>query len=778
MAPAYIEIATDDSADDTTQLSSELLSDNDVEENATNDVKSSPLKRYLNSQKRGYDSGSESDNQSVTSVPKMLDFSKSLLARASQSSMTGIGPKRKKPTDFTFNFGSQIKTKNRESQQPSMSNEYEQISKKNTETIEVPLDTWANKSAPKKLEELCIHNRKISDLENEIRSLIYRKDETRILVVSGPTGSGKSTACKMIANQMMKEKIAQKHRQFIGSAISDSLNERNNYTVEFNILKDSHQGNSSVSYFSEFLDQCKLLTGLHEMCIIIEELPNIFHKETHVDFQRSIKNWLGLSPLYELPPMIICVTEFDIENDLDWSNSTNFTIENTVKVETVFGFNLMQSLGRGWKRIKFNPVAKTFLKKALIRVTNLENIERNKIINSKIDSLSGLGDLRNAINTFEFWYRFQYNGSATIISESLEGKESGLDIFHSIGKVIYGTKHQTEEFEDFCKRHTMKISPDRVSANVVTADNVSSEVTSHIMRFNLCCLENYAAIDPPVCEELCDLMEIFSITDTIIDRSNRKNNANILQNASFYSCFGLRTVCDTLASMKHSGSANYSKKTVFSRDSKLKKKLQSVGTEIREFRYRRELRLFSASNYAHINAVEIVLIDGYYQTQILASFKFRMQMFQKYGSTDKIAIVDRLGGKLSEIGIRAGDDLGSEVEDEVVVTDKKVINKEELQKMEDHYFGVNQGLLVTELETSDCGGEIDSDPIEDSEDEGITVAGPMSGYGHEERVSNPELVRSERKSAATLGDYGVANDAEFSDEDVFSDDSLVLKELF
>jgi flagellar biosynthesis GTPase FlhF len=199
MAPAYIEIATDDSADDTTQLSSELLSDNDVEENATNDVKSSPLKRYLNSQKRGYDSGSESDNQSVTSVPKMLDFAKSQLARASQSSMTGIGPKRKKPTDFTFNFGSQIKTKNRESQQPSMSNEYEQISKKNTETIEVPLDTWANKSAPKKLEELCIHNRKISDLENEIRSLIYRKDETRILVVSGPTGSGKSTACKMIA---------------------------------------------------------------------------------------------------------------------------------------------------------------------------------------------------------------------------------------------------------------------------------------------------------------------------------------------------------------------------------------------------------------------------------------------------------------------------------------------------------------------------------------------------------------------------------------------------
>ncbi|GAV29391.1 hypothetical protein PMKS-002891 [Pichia membranifaciens] len=629
-------------------------------------------------------------------------------------------------------------------------------------------DIWVNETRPVSIEELCIHKRKLEDLNKEINELVFSRTDNKVLIVSGPSGSGKSTSVKLMANLAMKSKIELLKKQVVGSEISDtfgtSIGSPDDFIVDFNILKDSHSGNSSVTYFGEFLNQCKMLTGFNEKCVVIEELPNIFHKETHVAFQKAITSWLDLNSTFQLPPLIICITEYDIENDLNWSNGTSFTIDNTVKVETVLGYKLMQYENNGWRRVRFNKVAKTFLKKALNRALTLEKIKSNKLIELQIERLSSLGDLRNAINTLEFWFKFQYEGDEPIDydEDSIDGKETGLDIFHSIGKIIYGTKHEKEEFEDFRKRHNIKINTTQVESDVVTVDNVSSEVMSHLIRFNLCCLENYSLIDPPMCDDLTRLMDILSLSDDMVKRSEGYGNSSVLQNTSFYNCFGLRIYCQSLKRQSQSNQSRSNshgkKRVIFSRDSKLRKKLHSIQDEISAYQKIRQKRMLSAKTYAHLNQLETVLIDGFYQSSILSSYKYK---YQSYLKGQNILKMERIGGKFTN-SITADDEFKADNEDENEEDEYGGEQKRASDQvpgagpdsLDDEYFGVKSLGAADSFEATDgaedySGGEIDSDPIEEDSDE--EDSGDKLGCGRNE---------------------------ENGDDDFFSDDSAVVNELF
>ncbi|KAG0676856.1 DNA mismatch repair protein msh6 [Pichia californica] len=715
-----------------------------------------------------HDSSSDNDSNSKLSISPIKILRESQKKRKYESSqkLDNLGLLSFQIVNLKNNSQIQSNTK-------LTTSKNETIKRRKIEDEPLNKDTWVNESRPMTIDDLSIHKRKIEDLKKNIDDLIYNKVNDRILIVSGPSGSGKSTAVKLIANMFMKEKIRKLKDNMIGSEISDFIGSNNSpfndivdeYIVEFNILKDSQKSNSSVIYFNEFLDQCKMLTGLNEKCIIIEELPNIFHKETHYEFQKAIKNWIDSSSEINLPPLIICITEFDIENDLDWNNGTSFTIDNVVKVETVLGFKLMQYENSGWTRIKFNKVAKTFLKKALNRVLSLESIKKNKVIDKKVEGLSGLGDLRNAINTLEFWYKFQYDESKfdkDYEKESISGKETGLDIFHTIGKIIHGTKHEDIEFEDFQKRHNFKINTGQVKSDIITVDNVSNEVMSHLTRFNLCCLENYNVINPPVCNELNELMNVLSLSDDIMKRSSISNsyNSSVLQNVSFYDCLGLRYYCEILKKKKNINASleNGRKKIMFSRDSKLRKKIQDINREILEFKNRRTNIMIQMKNYSHLNSVECVLIDGYYKSNLMSSFKFRYkQHIRGVGSSN--FRVERIGGKFmnsitADDEFHADEDVGSE-NDEEGVKNRGVVTEEMTKQLERDYFGVSKNVIENDVNFGENGegdfsdGEFESDPLE---------------WSDEDNGDN------------SVRDIKVAIDDD--NDDVFSDDSAVLENFF
>lgn len=702
--------------------------DIDSDEDAYDSCQNSPFRRYLNSQqnKRKVSDANEDSETRSFSLPKMLDFSRS------------------QKVDKTNN-NDMIKDSNWKSKRPKIESQ----------------STWLMNSAPNRVDDLCIHGKKIDDLTKELADLVNNR-KNKILVVSGPAGIGKSTSVKIIANLMIGNQL-DRLLEYGLSELDNSLQIDNNHIVEFNISSGSHMGNSSVEYFTEFLDQCKLLTGLNEKCVIIEELPNLFHKETHHKFQQALLDWIQSDPSVALPPLVLLVTEFDVGSDQDW-NDCSFTIDNFVKVETVLGYKLLSFENYGWRRIRFNRVAKKFLKNALKRTLSIENVPVTSAVNKKVELLAGLGDLRNAINELEFWYKFQYDPTNKNVFNTIDGKESGIDTFHSIGKIVYGSKHPEEEFEDFKKRNNLRITMDRIDPNLVTAVNISTEVSLGLNRFNLCCLENYSVLNPIVDEKLCDLMDVFGVSDMILQRGNMFNQSNIAQNTSFYSCYGLRTIFDKLET-DSVGNTNFkNKKLKFSRDSKFQKKLRTMNIEIEEFKERRMKRLMlDVENYTHLNKLECATIDGYYQSSIFDSFKFKLNMYQKTGKPPKFKI-SRIGGNFTN----------SIVADENFVIDEDEDNigrKASLKDLEENYFGI---IKREEVDDEYYGGEYESDPIEDSDDE--KAPGPITGLVTDDESNNSTNPKTNNHNYNNKNNNN-DNDDDDDDDDVFSDDSIVLREL-
>ena len=586
-------------------------------------------------------------------------------------------------------------------------------------------DMWVNEYTPEKISDVCVHKKKIKDLETEIQNLINKRDGTRILVVSGPSGCGKSTSVKILAKSIMETRLNAIRRMMMSSEIGDKIYAQNNdYIVEFNILKESRLGNSTVRYFGEFLSQCKLLTGINEKCVIVEELPNLFHKETLFYFRKAMLDWLNTDSQYRLPPLIFCISEYDIAND-DSNWNGGFTLDNTFKVETVLGYEVMKYLDNGLRRIMFNKVAVSFIKNAIIRITQVRRIKRDTIVNNKITEMSKLGDLRNAINTFEFWYKFQYGKDGFGEGEDIEGKGGVLDIFHSIGKVIYGTKHEEEEWINFQKRHNVKLlNTTQVSKYAISADTISSEIMSDVNGFNLSVLENYQHLNPPICEELNKMMDIMSLSDNMITMG--KGKGDIMKNIAFYDCYGLRNVFDK---MKGKGSSEkYSRKMNFSRDKKLNSRRNKTIKDIQEFQEIYHSRgIFCSGNIAN-------LIDGYYVSIIMNSFKLRMKIYNKIGDL-KVGKIERVGGEFNNT-IAVSDKLVDEIAD--AVEEVPVGGIKDLKFLQDAYFGA---VVAGDDEDDGEGYEIDSDPIENSDECSET-----------DHIQNKD-----------------------DDDDEFSDDSLVLE---
>ncbi|ODV62418.1 Rad24p ASCRUDRAFT_74800, partial [Ascoidea rubescens DSM 1968] len=68
--------------------------------------------------------------------------------------------------------------------------------------------------------------------------------------------------------------------------------------------------------FPEFLNSIKYRVNNNLSVILIEDLPNIFHKQTREIFQNSLIQWLNIDSNQNLPPIIISISEFTF-NDSD-----------------------------------------------------------------------------------------------------------------------------------------------------------------------------------------------------------------------------------------------------------------------------------------------------------------------------------------------------------------------------------------------------------------------------------------------------------------------------
>ncbi|KAJ3125775.1 hypothetical protein HK098_008235 [Nowakowskiella sp. JEL0407] len=352
--------------------------------------------------------------------------------------------------------------------------------------------------------DLCVHARKISDVKSWLLSKsenLNHRLNTRLLLVTGPSGSGKLSTvlnlCKGANLQVLTwsnySNLTEKSKLFESSILSESQSER----FKSFLISSMYDTLS----FSAAPQQCPQSPNQNRTKIIVlKEIPNLHLSQ----IQSHLRWYLGLANAVRL---VIIHTDVlaSIMNSEDATQTDRANFEWTKWTTEM-----------GGSHIKFNPIARTFLQRAIGRICQFEKVELRKDRIAQIVDECG-GDLRSAINSLQF-YKKDINDRK---ANSLKGEDEDSDLvsfkknemigmFHSLGKILYCKRND----EDEENAGNIKIDP----------ESVAESSGSDIQTFNLFLHQNYAGFCSDV-EELWDIAERISQAEILGSfwKSDEKN---------------------------------------------------------------------------------------------------------------------------------------------------------------------------------------------------------------------------------------------------------------
>lgn len=243
---------------------------------------------------------------------------------------------------------------------------------------------WIENFAPQSKDDLTIHAKKITELEDWFRTIKSAKVKRSapILVISGPSGAGKTAALKVLAKEFdyaISEWITPTDIEHTRRVTND---ENDNVTFSEN------QGDK----FSQFLFQSSRYRSVFDTSakrlVLVEDFPNVFIKDPS-GFEEVLERY----SVYGKSPLIFIITD---------------TKSRTLNIgHNVFTDNVRQRFQID--TISFNAVADTMVKKGLKRVCAImaqPGFQQYYTEPSQdtIDSivLSSQGDLRSAVINLHF----------------------------------------------------------------------------------------------------------------------------------------------------------------------------------------------------------------------------------------------------------------------------------------------------------------------------------------------------------------------------------------
>ncbi|OBA18016.1 hypothetical protein METBIDRAFT_47732 [Metschnikowia bicuspidata var. bicuspidata NRRL YB-4993] len=508
-------------------------------------------------------------------------------------------------------------------------------------------DPWVVKYQPQTVLKVSINPKKAREVRDIFVPMAENQSQCRLLILSGPSGSSKSTLAKCLAQETL------------GKTVPYSLGH-----VEY--LDSSLDNVSQAHHFQEFMDGCRYLVGRNRCAVLIEDLPNVFHEETLTSLRHCLRDWIYTDPNTELPPVVLCLTEVEIIGDHGQRGFYN--IDNCLTVETVLGRDLLNSgLASGLiRRVKFLPVAKTYIKKLLQGILASERILAGKMKHAS-DALTVLyesGDIRSLISNLEFMSRSSHGFQ---VSELM--RESQITLFHAVGKVIHSsskTRGETSNGEYSLDYESVK--------NVV--DNYHNLGLLH-----LALLENY-----PIYNGLefglllaANIVDSLSLNDTFSSPEAAHD-------------FAIRATRNELGKVPVKSSRTLPMK--FPRHFKLVKEENKVRREIGNYvRYLGGCSML----FSDVN-----LIDGHFLPQIKNSAKFR----RTHGP--KPFLYNRIGGSFRKI--YADEDMP------IMENEFELCTGVRDQFLEDIYATIQQQEDIQ----NQSGMDGESDAIEDSASDGDT----------------------------------------------------------
>ncbi|KAF8066926.1 Rad17 cell cycle checkpoint protein-domain-containing protein [Lyophyllum atratum] len=347
---------------------------------------------------------------------------------------------------------------------------------------------WIDIYEPTTEAELAVHKRKVEDVRRWLCEALeggpsgtltkYR----RILALTGPAGTAKTTTVRVLAREMGFEIMEWKNAIAEGSS--------NAYDDSGGFI-DGDSGSSSsrhydldreapYSKFETFLNRASSCQGLFTVptpdrpgsssqsvpvsastpqrhIILLEDLPNILHPGTQTQFHATLEAFVESPVSRPAIPLIIIVSDAGMRGEATdermasgggWERGK----DGVVDIRTVLPRHLLG--GPYVTQISFNPIAPTLLLKALQALLNThfsdssQSSPSREILDAVVESANG--DIRSAIMALQFACALEMNGKTrkkkgkeqgkAVVLASVTRREQSLVLFHLLGKVLYNKR--------------------------------------------------------------------------------------------------------------------------------------------------------------------------------------------------------------------------------------------------------------------------------------------------------------------------------------------------
>lgn len=612
------------------------------------------------------------------------------------------------------------------------------------------------KYAPNTLDDLYLHPKKVSDIRDVLTNELFNiHHNLNILIISGPSGSCKTTLIKLLIDEYF-EKNKHLYQCF---GIQNSI-EKCNY-VEYDPL-------DKTITFEKFLNDCKVFKKNSKMMkvVIVKYLPNIYYGPIHVQFLKAIKDYLNDDYDNEFPPIIFIVSECDIpkDNNTDINENflyTKFDINSHYIPETIFDKEILQN--PRVKRTNMNPLAKTYLKKVLKSVLERELSHINKLnpmnkkikislFNSTIDKLSDLKDISCALLQLEA-YLEAMKYSNDFKSAQIDNRDTGISLFHAVGKIFYGTKEEGFTNDDIIK--------------LLNKDY--QQYTDSVFKCTI--FENLDLAEILGLEKYEEMVDVMSETDVM--NTHLGTEAYIRK---------VRHLCTDLKERLQDADIK-AKTTKFTPIFRIMKKIKDVQFNINDLQL-----LKVAKNGEYINTQDLLLyvndlesrLLSYYYKEYQAWKEYRLDVGKSIDGNNKpgndidprIDYIDVIGGKLSTLSsisdLEGNVDLFVHTKSRYKEFLKKQNSKETFVDLKDSVdIPYDPNVDDFEIETSND----ESESYSSSDEEELLLLASQ-------QIEREKKLRSQSKSSSPLKrSIRISEDTDDSDEELFQLTSQHLNKL-
>jgi len=272
---------------------------------------------------------------------------------------------------------------------------------------------WIERYKPLQTDDLAVHRNKITEVDSWLKT--FQSDGSKVLVISGPVGVGKTATVKTLASE-------------------NGLNCKewsNPVVTPFETLKDSGvRYRSQTDTFHDFLFRSGRYSSVIDASeeddenntsdlIILEEFPFIFQQNPS-----QLKDiLLKYQTTSNLHPLVVIISDGNMDP-------------------------VIRQLPPSINHISFNSVATTLMVKVLKKIAKSEGYNLSSEQAKQIAS-EGNGDIRASIFSLQFFLEKvpclskSSSSKKSKSSAALLQKDSSISIFRSVGKILYCKRQES-----------------------------------------------------------------------------------------------------------------------------------------------------------------------------------------------------------------------------------------------------------------------------------------------------------------------------------------------